>query len=391
MKTLVTLLIALSLAGCAAPRHDAPANTAILLDDTAFGPPTETITTAGLFDLSPEMRAYIRSPGFRKLVRDRGQAEGLVDALYATGELKLDYDASQTRTAAETFDTRSGNCLSLVIMTGALGKALGLEVVYQEVQVEQLWSREGTLYFASSHVNLALGKASAHTATRGFIPDNPLVVDFIPPADAARYRASAISEGTIEAMYINNRAAEALAGGRNNDAYWWARKAVSEHPAYAPGYNTLGAIYHRSGQLAKAEQVFNEILARDPHNQIALQNQVRVLEAAGKPAESQALAARLAALEPNPPYKFFNEGMSAMQRKDYRAARKLFAREVRRAPENHEFHFWLAMANLQLGDTREAGEQLALARDMSTTIAARDRYAGKLQHLMLASRKQTRR
>lgn len=390
MKTLAILLVALSLAGCASQKAAPPAPVAVLADD-AFGPPTENISTRGLFALSPEMRAYMQSPGFRSRLHKGSREEGLVDALYAKGELALDYDASETRNAAATFATKSGNCLSLVIMTGAFAEALGLEVTYQEVLIDDLWTREGTLYFASSHVNLALGQTTQSGPMRRYRLFEKLVVDFIPSADASRYHARAIDKATIEAMYMNNRAAEALAKGRNNDAYWWARTAIAEHPDFAASYNTLGAIYHRSGQLAKAEQLFNEILKRDPRNLIAMQNQVRVLESAGKQAESQALAAKLAALEPNPPYQFFNQGMQAMERKDYGAARDLFAREVRRAPENHEFHFWLAMANLNLGDTRKAGEQLALARDMSTTIAARDRYADKLQHLRLASRKAQRR
>ena len=50
-----------------------------------------------------------------------------------------------TRNAAEAFDARSGNCLSLVIMTAAFAKELGLPVRYQNVFVDEAWSRSGDL------------------------------------------------------------------------------------------------------------------------------------------------------------------------------------------------------------------------------------------------------
>jgi tetratricopeptide (TPR) repeat protein len=73
--------------------------------------------------------------------------------------------------------------------------------------------------------------------------------------------------------------------------------------------------------------------------------------------------------------------MLAMEGGDYKKAKELFAREVKRAPYYDEFHFWLAIACLHLGEAREAREQLALALDTSTQRDTRDRYSAKLAHL----------
>jgi Tfp pilus assembly protein PilF len=73
--------------------------------------------------------------------------------------------------------------------------------------------------------------------------------------------------------------------------------------------------------------------------------------------------------------------MQAMRGGDYRKAKALFAREVKRAPYYDEFHFWLAIACLRLGEAREAREQLALAMDTSTRSDTRDVYSAKLEHL----------
>jgi hypothetical protein len=157
MKILATLLFAL-LAGCASapPVHPPPAPE--LFNDSAFRAPSQPISTAELFALSPAMRAYLHSPGFSQRLHDRGSVNGLLDALYDKGELKLEYDSTMTRTAAQTYTARSGNCLSLVIMTAAFAKELGMSVGYQSVNVDETWTRAAGLYLGSAHVNLSLGQ-----------------------------------------------------------------------------------------------------------------------------------------------------------------------------------------------------------------------------------------
>jgi Flp pilus assembly protein TadD len=106
-----------------------------------------------------------------------------------------------------------------------------------------------------------------------------------------------------------------------------------------------------------------------------------VLAANGKAAEAAALAQRIVHLNPEPPYHYFDLGMAAYRSGDFAKARTLFAREVARAPYNDEFHFWLGVANFQLGELGTAEKQLALARDNSVRSDARARYSAKLAHL----------
>ena len=63
---------------------------------------------------------------------------------------------------------------------------------------------------------------------------------------------------------MNNRAAEALARGDLSDAYCWAREAMIQAPDFLSAYNTLGVLYPRHGNLAKAKKVLNHALQRDP-------------------------------------------------------------------------------------------------------------------------------
>ncbi|HWJ95920.1 MAG TPA: hypothetical protein VNT33_14435, partial [Telluria sp.] len=176
-----TIVLLGALAGCAQQPPAPPARLlAPLLSDASFAPASEPVTADDLFTLSDEMRRHVRSPAFAARIRERGAEAGLVDALYAKGELKLEYDATTTRNAAQTYAARSGNCLSLVVMTAAFAKELGMKVRYQSVDVDESWSRNGDLYLVSSHVNLSLGQRPADMV-RGSDAERMLTIDFLPP------------------------------------------------------------------------------------------------------------------------------------------------------------------------------------------------------------------
>ncbi|MEK7361535.1 MAG: hypothetical protein AAB133_05590, partial [Pseudomonadota bacterium] len=123
-----------------------------LFNDAAFLPRPGALDT-DVFALNAAMRHFLYSEIAPQL-RRKGRLEGLVDVVLNGTQLKLEYDPAVTRTAAEAFDSRAGNCISLVIMTAALAKELGLPVYYQRVYSEETWSRDGGILFRSGHVNL---------------------------------------------------------------------------------------------------------------------------------------------------------------------------------------------------------------------------------------------
>lgn len=382
MKCIAILLSLSLLGGCAGVQP--PAAPLPLFADARFAPPSEQVGADDLFTLSPAMRSYLDSPDFARHLRQSGQRQGLVNALYSKTDLKLEYESSKTRTAAQTYADRSGNCLSLVIMTAAFAKQLGMPVLFRSVNVDSTWSRTAGLYLGSAHVNIAIGnrpESGVRTSDR----DKMLLVDFIPQDEAARLHARELDEDDIVALYLNNRAAEMLVQGRIDDAYWWARAAVNKRPNMVPALNTLAVIYERHGDTALAERTYRAALEREPENVMVMRNLQPVLATLGKGDEARALGQRIASIEPYPPYYHFDKGMAALREGDYGKARGLFEREVKRAPYNDEFRFWLGVAHLRLGDVKHAREQIAKAVDTSTRQEMRQVYMAKLAHLRRAS------
>lgn len=372
MRTLLMVLVAATLAGCAGvPVGQVPAR---LFADRHFTPPPQPVGADDLFTLDADMLAFAEGPLAAEMER-RGTHVGLFDALRR--RLTLDNDAPGTRPAAQTFAARTGNCLSLVVLTAAFARHHGIPVHYQAVQGLETWSRTGGIAFYSGHVNLRLGLREGAVADARSMAG--LTVDYL--GESSRFANHPVTEPTLVAMYLNNRAAEALVAGDLDVAYAWARAAVEADPGYLASANTLAVIYLRRGLLREAEFALEHVLRREPANANAMTNLVLALTRAGRRSEAAAWRRRLLALAPYPPFYFLDEGLAALERGEVDAALALLQRELERMPYNEEVHFAIARADLRRGAVADARKHLALAQRYSTARTRRNLYSAKLEAL----------
>lgn len=340
-------------------------------------PPVAQITA-----VSEDMRRYLAND-IAGQSRRKGGLLGLVTALEKNTELRLEYDATQTRTAAEAFAVRRGNCMSLTLMTAALARELGLTVSYRKVYVDEPWDRLSGLLVRSGHINIVL-ESNASTDNWAGNRSKGVIIDFLPQADIARQRAVEIDESTVLSMFMNNRAAESLVGGDTDTAYAWAKLAITTMPRNMDAYNTLGVIYSRREMADAARHAFEIVLQQEDENISAMANLVGVLERTGNVVEAVKWRERLQRIEERPPFYHFDKGVAALKEKDFRAARDHFSKELARNAYYHAALFGLAAANLGMGESREAERYLFQAIDSSPSGQEHDLYAAKLAWLRKA-------
>lgn len=373
----LVLVLSMGLSACAQLAVE-PVEATALFHDEAFAPRPSGVGAEAVFVLSPAMQAFLRGASMQ--LRRKGAQVGLVDTLMDSGVLRIDYDAELTRTAAEAFDARAGNCLSLVILTAAFAKELGLQVVYQQVETGGMWTRSGTLLLDVAHVNITLERAPAQTRFMNVAGDR-ITIDFMPDRSLKRARTWPLDERRIVAMYLVNRAVERLAAGHTDEAYWWARAAVEADLTYLESLNALAVIYLRHGRPALAEAPLRRVLQIDPAHRHGLGNLALTLERLGQPQEAAALRAQLRRIEPVQPLRDFDVGEQALAAGDYERARTLFERELRRGAQFHELHMNLARVYWHLKDTDRVRHYLELARENSTTRQQQALYGAKLDTL----------
>ncbi len=378
------LLLAAWLGGCASV---APPSPAPLLHDALFDHPPRPAEADAVLRLSPAMQAHL------DLLRSQVSRPGdlplaLAESLYKPGGLRLDYDASITRNAAQAFEARSGNCLSLVVMTTALARALGLDVSFQSVRSGDLFRQEGDLTLRTGHVNLVLGerlRAQHWRTAQAEVVLRHLVIDFLPQETARGLPVEPIGQAEVLAMFMNNRAVESLLARAPAPAYAWAREALRHDPGFAPAYNTLGVVYQRAGHLAPAAAAFERVLALDDRQVAAMANLAQVRRAQGRDAEARAWEARRMALEPQAPFHHLRLGQAALATGDLAQAQAHFQRALRSLSGAHEAWFGLAQVHAARGDSAQAEQALRRALAASPTAGEQARYAGKLEAMKAAA------
>lgn len=378
MKDAVRFLAAIALvllSGCSA--FAPPAAPDALFADDRYGEPPAALQQLDLFALSPAMEDYLRNHILKRSVI-LGHSRGLFTSL--SEDLRIDYDAAITRTAAETFDAGAGNCLSLVILASAFAKRLEIPLRYQLVHGEGAWTRTSDLVFLNGHVNVVLDPHRRYGLTTG-ASEPGLVIDFAPASGVLSRDTEEIPERLIVAMFMNNRAAETLVAGDAQQAYWWSRGAIRAAPEFAGAYNTLGVVYRRSGEFDRAERSLQRGLALAPRDPQLLNNLAGLYEQTQRLAEAASLRARLARLDAYQPFQFLDAGYRAMAAGDVNGAMVLYRRELKHIPYSAEVHYAIAVASARLGDARDAEQHLGEAMRLSTNLHDRDIYAGKLQRL----------
>lgn len=374
-------LILIGLVGCASVEPERPPPL-VLLHDALFAAAGPTLGVAEILGPSPGMREFAdrvrQAARGRRDLRDR-----LVEALGAEGTLRLLYE-DRTRTAAEAFEQRAGNCLSLAVMTAALARELDIPVRFQAVQTSPQYQREPDLVLSSGHVNVVLAP-SGPTAWREFPYRQELTIDFVPAADLRGATVRPLDERTVMAMFMNNRAAEALAAGLNDQAYAWARASLRTDPGHLPGINTLAVVYWRAGHPVPAEAALRHVLAHDEDDLPALTNLAGLLRQQGRGSEADVVAGRLARLQPHPPFHFLDRGRLALREGRVDDARALIARELQLQPFQHEAHFWAAVVEATQGQWRSAERHLQQAGQHSPNRQQQARYHAKLEALRALS------
>lgn len=369
------------LSACASPQLVAP-QVDDLFHDALFSRPSEPIHAQDALVVSAPMKEYAQTTLWHQTghVDRKDPRSALVDAMYKKGELQLDYDTTVTRTAAEAFDAKSGNCLSLVLLTAALAKELGIPVRYQSVIGVSDWNQADQLLVTIGHVNLELNEPSYDLQSKTRFPA-PLIVDFLPSKQASVLRSTVIEEKTVLAMFLNNRSVEAYIDGKINDAYWRAKEAMQEDPAFSNTYITLGIIYSKIHHPELADRVLNRLAQFDPYNVSMLTNHIVVLKEMGREAEANKLKERLDSLDPHPPMSYYFLAQSELKAGHFETAKRLIEKEISRDPDHHEYEFGLALVYYNLNNREQAKKHLIRAIELTRAGQKHELYRAKLEWL----------
>jgi Flp pilus assembly protein TadD len=283
----------------------------------------------------------------------------------------LRYDET-TRTAAETFHARRGNCLSFSNMFVAMARHAGLKAYYQEVDTPPDWSLRNDALILNRHVNVLvdLGNEGEH------------VVDFNIADFRTTYERRRISDARALAHHYNNVAVERMQAGDAASAFSYFRHALERDPSFSPAWTNLGILYLRKGHPAHAEAAYLQALSADPRDLVAMSNLAALYERRGDHERAARYRGEVIDHRNSNPYYRFQLAREALLARDYEGAIGHLKYAVSRKKNEDQFYFLLGVTYLQKGDERAARRWLSRAEGIAASGSLKRRYASKIERLL---------
>jgi Flp pilus assembly protein TadD len=328
------------------------------------------LADAPVLVLDDPMRAFLArhvqadADGHRKL-------QQLLAAIIEDEAFDLEYDEI-TRTAAETFRDRSGNCLSFTNMFVAMARESGLEASYQEVDIPPDWTQEGDSLMLSRHINVYVELGAARDR----------VVDFNIEDFRSSYDQQRVSDARALAHFYNNVGVRHMQDGRTLEALRHYRKAIAQDAGFAPAWSNLGALYMRNGYSAWAEAAWRHALSINPREFVAMSNMARLLQREGRSEEAAQYLRLITRHRMQNPYYRYHLARQAFLAGDYDTAIGHLRYAVRRKQTEDTFCLLLGLAYLQQGDRESARLWMEKAEAVAADDALKRNYHSKLQLLL---------
>ena len=338
----------------------------------AANAPNEDLSDFDMLEMSPEMRAFIDEHVDRE-ARQADRLGQLLVAVLGGDRFSLVYDDS-TRTAADTFANRHGNCISFTNMFIAMARDLGLDAKYQEVEIPPDWSISGQTFLISEHINVLVDVRNALSR----------VVDFnsYDTAIDVETDSQVISDVRARAHYFNNIGVERMLANESAEAFASFRQSVREDNTFASAWVNLGILHRREGYPRYAEAAYLEALRLDKDNLMAMSNLAHLYEDQGRDAEAQRYLSRVREHRMGNPFYRFRLASVAFEEGDYKSAIKNLKYAIRQKGDEDRFYYLLSLSYLMAGDKEQAQKWMQEAQDVARAAEDRKRYNRKLELLM---------
>jgi tetratricopeptide (TPR) repeat protein len=340
-------------------------NASPLADEAA----AENLAQIDILEMTPEMIAFVEKSN-DGLQNRYARMKRLVYAVMGEDNFELIYD-EKTRTAAETFRDRRGNCLSFTNMFIAMSRHLDVQADYQEVDIPPDWSLAGDSFLFSQHVNVLVDLGVGERR----------VVDFNIYDFHVLYERRVISDARARAHYFSNIGVDLMLAGDTRLAYANFRQSIIEDSTFSPAWINVGILHRREGYPNYAEAAYKQALEIDQFNLIAMSNLANLYEQEERVELAELYRNKVETHRMNNPYYRFQLAQQAVIDGDYDAAIDHLKFAIKKREEEDRFYFLMGLSYRMKGDMEEASTWIARAEELAKDDVDRQRYHNKMDRL----------
>jgi len=327
-----------------------------------------------LFDLndffqpSQEMKTFLDAH-VRNRVTEEDKLRALLHLIFDKDKLNMTYSNYQTMTPRQTFNARTGNCLSFTGMFIVMARYCDLYAQFQEVSDASSWARHGKFMVYNRHMNSIV-----------YIHGRKVEVDFNYQVDKNFKIIHRVSDQRGIAHYYNNLGAECLAMDKYDLARHYFMASIKMDPGFSQGLTNLGVLERVTGHYKLAEKCYLQSAKLNRFDYTPLMNLALLYNMQGKIRESDRLMRKVRRFRERNPFYHYTLGRTSLDEKHYREAVSHFKRALRIHKTNPRFLVGLAAAYQMTGKLEKARKLVLKAKDL---VESKDKYIYdlKLQRL----------
>jgi Flp pilus assembly protein TadD len=291
-------------------------------------------------------------PAFKALLEQRIEANwsapkrlaALRSYLFAEDELDIRYGEGVAKTAMETYESRSGNCLSLTNLFVAAARSIGIDSHFQPVDIKPIWGQQGAMTIRYEHI-----------VATGQLPNGVrYIVDFLPEAAYGDFDQKPSADEDALALFFSNKGAQRLLDGEALGAITQLQKALQLSPSSSAAWSNMGAAQRRAGNLELAEFSYLQALKHDKNNDSALNNLAALYDSQGRTKDAQQVAKRVQHYRQRNPYYHFLLANLFFDNGQYPQAVLLLREAIKLKDDEPNFYQALALTYTRQGEKKLA-------------------------------------
>ncbi len=331
--------------------------------------------------LSEEIKAVL-DESIVEIGNPKRRLQALMDLITENVKLDAAEDKYGTKTATETFEEGSGNCLSFSNMFVSMARYCGLDSAFQEIPTPPNWVKDGKVLLFTRHIGAMVDvyePGQVVVNIEGSFTGEKIVVEardqtqylFAPLLPlSARYSrvpsTRSITDKRAFALFYNNIGSQYLTEGNNLDAFRYFVKALKLDPEVSFIWSNLAVAYDRNNQEEAAEKAFLQSLSinqgKDELTAMSIMsNLARHYTRQGNIQEAAVYEEKVRSYRDMNPYYHYSMGAIAFYEESYENSIGHYNEAIKRKSGEPQFHYALALAYFKSGKIEEAEKSMEKA------------------------------
>jgi len=283
--------------------------------------------------------------------------------------------SDKTLTTRQSLASKSGNCLSLTVLTTAFAKLAGVDVTYQLLDQNPIYSIDRGLLVTSDHLRAVL--RSKPIKGGAFSSVSRVRIDYY-QTDGLSY-VDNVSINHQRSLFYSNLAVESLFDDDIDSAYAYAEKALDIYKDNASALITMGIVHRKRGDLAKAEEIYLHGAKFFDKAPTFIGNYVALLNKQNRDVDLSQLVRVGSSKVQDHPWQWIRAGRKSFDHGEYDKAISFYERALDLAPNLHQVYLLAGDASYAKGNEAKSRQYITQALSVAKQGSDRSLYKSKLE------------